>query len=74
MLHQGKVKRGHLNWLSFYVALGLLLVILLNAHQVYGRDIIEEVIQILSVLAFYGFIALSLRFNSGQKQKRQREI
>jgi hypothetical protein len=74
MLHQGKVKRGQLNGLVFYVGLALLLVMLLETHKLYGNSVTEEVVQVLSVVAFYGFIMLGLRLDNGQKSKRKQEL
>jgi hypothetical protein len=71
MLHQGKVKRGQLNGLVFYAGLALLLVILLDAHRLYGNSVTESVVQVLSVAAFYGFVALGLRLDNGQKPKHK---
>jgi hypothetical protein len=71
MLGQGKVKRGQLNGLIFSVGLVLLLVILLDAHRLYGNSVTEGVVQVLSVAAFYGFVALGLRLTNGQKPKRK---
>lgn len=70
MLHQGKVKRGYLNWFSFYVALVLLLVVLLEVYK-YGNNVTESMVQGLSVLAFYGFVALCLRLDNGDERKRK---
>jgi hypothetical protein len=74
MLHQGKVKQGQLNGLIFYVGLALLLVMLLEAHKLYGNTVTEGVVQVLSVAAFYGFVALGLRLDNGQKPKRKQEL
>ena len=73
MLYQGRIKRGHLNWFSFYVALVLLLVVLMEIHKSNGNSLIEPFVQLISVFAFYGFIALCLRFDNNHQRKRKED-